>query len=489
MKQVLCYFLSILTGACLCGRAPADVVPAADEFVRWVRVDNVRQYKGTSVILNKVSTSSAIHLPPLVGNMVLVDATKYVRTKGEHPDPDDLKRFLAAWESLRFDPAFNVLRIVNGKVIRTTLHSPELIARHHTEAPVVEFRYLLSRALTTVQDQGGDATIFGGIYYDLAAYPKTEIDLIRQLGIDPGDDLLAYYDKLPNQLRVAMEKSAVTGKARRIDFLPTAARPTGAWFAATRDVEDGKQAGRNDPLESLDRMIVFAVEILHARSNGMMGTFLANGGGERQDVAPHNAVVADMVLDRQGRRNPHSTRLQGPIDCIACHMAASDQARGLLAVRNDVLLQRRAGIEINSEQLKRLYQGDPDTPGEDLQLFFDRARDDQVLAFVRATGGWPGLDLTKKEDTTRIVRHVSEFLVSEFREYNYESVGSRQALLEIGVTEKIPDAAGDAAALFNKLVPVVPGENINLARLRKGFEISRFRWSLIRAEVFLRRVK
>ena len=488
MKHVLCYVLSILAGALLCVWASADDAPV-DAYVRWVRVDNARQHKGTSVILNKISTSSVIHVPPLVGNMVLVDATKYVRTKGDFADPDDLARFLKAWEELRFDPAFNVLAIRNGKVVRTTLHDPELIARHQTQAPVVEFRYLLTRSLTTVKDQFGDATIFGGSYYDLAGYPKTEGELLKQLGIDPGDDLLAYFDKLPSQLRVAMEKSAVTGKTRRIDFLPTAARATGAWLSATRDVEDGEQAGKNDPLESLARMIVKAVEILHARANGMEGFFLSDGRGDRQDVAPHQVVAADMVLDRQGRRNPHSTRLQGPIDCIVCHMAASDGARGLLAVRNDVLLQRRAGIEINSEQLKRLYNGDPDTLGEDLQLFIERARDDQVLAFIRATGGWPGLDLTKKEDTTKIVRQVAEFLVSEFREYNYEPVDARQALREIGVAEKIPDAVGDAAALFNKMVPVSRGEDINLARLRKGFEISRFRWSLIRAEVFLRRVR
>lgn len=453
--------------------------PALPEpHIRHVRVKSVLEAKATSVVLNLLSTSPAIEVPHLVGNMVRFDAEKY------HPRAADLKRFLTAWEEFKYDPAFNVLRIVNGKVVVSTLHDPALIEAHATEAPVVDFPYFLMRAMSTIKDQGGNATIFGGLYYELSGHPATEAELVKSLGIDPGDDLLEYFDKLPSQLRAATLKSGVTGKRRRFDMLATAARFHG-WLIVTRDVADGEQDGKSDPISSLARLRVVASETIYSRSNGMPGFFLSDGNGKRQDVAPHNVVVSDMVLDRNGNRNPHSTRLQF---CIACHWAGD--ARGLLPLKNDVLTMKRRGIKIADPLIDRLYRGDPDTPGEELHLLMARAREDLVLTMVKCleigdSPGWPVEG--EKLDLTQSVRLAGEYMTKRVSDYNYQPIGAREALTELGF-EKVPKEAVAAVEMFNKEIDIdaINGEPLDLALLRKGFEIDRFHWSLIQAEVFQR---
>lgn len=448
--------------------------PTLVPIYRHIRVRNDLDAKAGSLALNLISTNSQIVLPVLKGNLLVFDANDYATT------PEDLKRFLRTWEELQYDPAFNKLTIVEGKVLRETLHPQELVAQLGTEAPVVDIDYFLVRALSTIKDQGGNATIFGGLYYEFAGIPGTENALIKTTGIDPGDDLIKYFEKLPSQRRAAMEKSGVSGKSRRIDLLATAAR-FAAWYMATRDVADGQQGDAFDPFISIVKMIVIASEVIYVRYNGLHGFALFNGQGERADVGPHDVVVSDMYRDVDQKRNPHSTRLQMPY-CLDCHWKGTN--RGIIPFTNDILLQARAGIKLSDPKLKELYQADPVTEGAEVQTVIARGRTDLVKAVLRtsaigAAPGWP----QGKGDQLDGPALASSYIIKKFRQYLYEPIDARIALQELNVPD-VPAQLGDAALMFNKIVPVTQAEPLTIARLRKGFKVNRFRWSLVRAGAY-----
>lgn len=465
--------------AILLSQQPVIIAEPPPQY-QLIRVRSVKDAKIASLVLNCLSKNSTIVPPVLEGNMVRFNIRDYA------PLEKDFIRWRTAWEELRFDPAFNVLAIINGKVNRQTLHAPELIQQFNSEAPVVDIDYFIYRALSTIKDQGGNSTIFGGLYYEFAGIEKTEVDQLKALGLGEAEDLLEFFNKLPSQRRTAQKKSVVSGKPRRIDFIATLAKFSG-WVASTRDIEDGEQDGRNDPFVAIARMRVKAVETIFTQPNGLPGYALFDGQGNRQDEAPNKVVAADGYRDRNGDRNPHATRLQ-VLSCFDCHWSRDD-SKGFLPIKNDILERQKKNIILNDPILKQLYQGDPLTPGEELHTLISRARDDLNIAVYKTTNlagkgmvvGWPG-----DPEGKNTVRQMGQYLVKRYQEYAYEPINARDALVELNYTD-VPEKLGDALAMFNKLVPLAVGENPDITDLRSGSELDRFHWSLIRAEVFLKR--
>lgn len=486
---------SIFVAAMLLGQVPlkdAQALPAEiAPCTRYVRVRHgdrgEKDIKALSLACNLTSTSNKIAPPRMVApGWAAVNAQDYVRVRNGTYDPNDLARWLQAWEELRFDPAYNDLKVVNpkdvrSKVLRKSLHDPKLVLLLKTEAPVVEVDYLLTRMLTTIKDQGGNTTIFGGLYYEFAAIPATEDGLLKQLGVDTGDDLIEFFNRLPGQMRALQDKSHVTGKKRRFDVLATLARVVGAWLVSTRDVEDGEQGGNNDPLASLKRFVVKAVETIFVRFNGLHGFALFDGKGERQDLAPHQVVAAEHYRDRNGARNPEATRLQACISCIECHW--TNDAKGWLPMRNDVLTRAKRGIKMTDPLEERLYAASPGEEGSDFWWLIENGRRElsgAVFLTTKIKGlpeGWP----IEKGDQKLIVGAAGAYLVQRWHSYMHEPLDVRDALRELLYIEP-PAEIGDAIELFNKVVPITQGESLVIADFRIGMERSRFDWSQARAE-------
>lgn len=451
--------------------ADAQKLPKAQCYsTRYIRVNSLDEIRGAALLLNESSDTAVIRPPVLVKNFVRFDAQWYCK------DEKSLKRFLAAWEELRFDPAFSEFKVVNNKAVRVaSLHDPALVELLGTEAPVVDFAYYSVRAQSSLKAQGGEATIFGGLQYEFDGIPPKEADLYKSVGIDFGDkNLIEYFDAQPSQRRTGTATSGVSHKPRRTDFLPS--EIFGGVVAATRDVEDGNQVGASDALTSLLFLKVKATEIIYTRHNNLHGFALYDGEGARQEVAPSKIVKAPEFLDRNGLQVPHASELQSKWTCRKCHWAKGD-SNGLIDVVNDVLEQKRRGITNLDERVIALYQGDT-KPGGELFTIFEDSRRNLKGAILRAVAV-EGIPVGWGDPKQSIVKTAGEFLVKSYQDYFYQPLDARDALRELGYQP--PAELGDALEMFNKVVPIET-ESLTIGRLRKGFEVDRLNWSLNRAD-------
>lgn len=486
----------------------------------WLQDADVLDAKVTSLTLNLISLNSVIKFPASIGGgyLLRVDGRDYA------PRAEDRIRWLKTWESLRFDPNFNILitkdtaKLVEldagkpakvgvyraGQLIETPVDKllegelarirpkhineenfKELRTLTGSEAPVVSFPYFLTRALTAIKDQGGSRTLLGGLYYDFRGIEESsdkataEAALLRLLGVGDGGDLDKFFDRIPSDRRVAMWKSNVTGKARRVDLFAAQTLLTGSWVSISQDPEDGTGDSLFNAMKSLIKLNVAARELIHVSPNGLHGFALFDGKGALQREAPSKVVVADMFRDRNGANSPHSTRLQPAISCIACHWS-KDASSGFKSLKNDVLTLRKRngfaplddinlrGKDINEVQLRleQLYQGDFS------EKFISRARDDLSEAVLRSTGPWLG----GKGDQTDVVLLASQRLIKRFNDYNYEPVSVQDALRELGINS--PTKTHDALVLFNKLIPPSKVDDVTIQSLANGLEVDRFSWSV-----------
>ena len=526
-------------------RLPVPLSTPADA-VLFARDDAIRLGKDAyyvRYIWEQAGDTENIAIGSLAANLVsfeatfgqLVDVGKgYVyridlRYLTSHTNPADFKRFKKVWEELRFDPNFQLLvtkdtvkllqkfyggeakvkvlrlgkvvevdvaKLLEGEVAR--LPAPQipkqafLDLRNLTdsEAPVVSLPYFLVRSMSAIKDQGGSATVFGGLYYELLgteekpAKGTAEDTLFKRVGVGDGVNAVKFFERLPAERRLAMWESLITGKPRRVDLLPAQTRTTGAWLSVTHDPDDGNEDSFANAMKSLIKIKDKARETIYVLPNGLHGFALFNGEGALQREAPLNVVGAEPAYHaRSGAVKPHSMRLQPGVSCINCHWAKDDKSLGFRTLHNDVLtLKKRRGFipidDVNLQdkkqedvvaQLEALYQGDP------TDILVDRARDDLSAAVLQAVHPWPLRG--GKGDLTDVVQLAGSRLWKLYAEYLYEPVDARQALRELGI--KPPDKLEDAVMLFNLRVPPVKlNEDVTVGSLHGGLAVSRFSWSI-----------
>src|ERR1017187_8125901 len=226
-------------------------------FIRYIYMPSGKQedLQLTSLTLNYISRASTIVRPlPIDKTMVRVDLRHYA------PREKDFEEFSQTWYNFTFDPMFSLLLtkdtlkfsqiilqsgdLAEGKIIGSQdvakVLSPHidaklfatLVLETGSAAPVVNHRYFITRALSTIQDKGVFKTIYGGLYYDFigiktGAKKGTDEDvLFEQLGvgdIESGVTAAKIFDKLRSDSRLAVFRSGITGRPRRVDFLRTLA--------------------------------------------------------------------------------------------------------------------------------------------------------------------------------------------------------------------------------------------------------------------------
>lgn len=487
-----------------------------------------------SLTVNYVSRASVIYRPKLVkGGLVRIDLRRIA------PKVEDLAEYLSLWEEFAFDPSFatiitkdaieqeikrgnifaDVLEVGTKKLrVRCKPYTVEgstfdsrwvaairLTGRHldlkvATElelltgslAPVVENRYFTFRALSTIKDKdNGNGTftqVFGGLYYDLAGIRRakaagkkkaTDEDLLfESLGIgdvDKGITAEKIFDQTPSDQRVAVFRSGVTVKPRRVDVFPTLSKGQDAqgFLIVTHDIGRSDVDIATHPLANLEKFKDKAREDIWTRANGLHGFALFDGKGNLVDEAP-----ADVVADRETPA-PHTTELAGAISCIRCH----GDHDGLKPLRNDVLALRQRYIDVFGDlDPKNLNRSIPDTLDRmakryagSLEVTLMRGRADYLKFILQATG--PMEEGAK--DQTDIGKVTSRAYARLFQEWYYDPVDARKALVDLG--RDVPPK--QAVTLFRELVGRDPSglEDIRIGAMAVGLETTRTDWSLVQS--------
>lgn len=486
----------------------------------------------TSLTLNYISRSELIVRPfPVAKTLLRLDLRHYA------PPGKARDEWRATWYELRFDPVFSLL-LTRDTLKFSVVVIPEIVVPHAvlvdcppyvedgvtykqrwvkqnrpvkeirdedvvkvlsphidatlfasladatgTECPIVNHRYFIARALSTIKDKGVYRTIYGGLYYDFVgigtgAKKGTDEDaFFEQIGVgdvELGLTAKKIYDRVRSDQRVAVFRSGITGRPRRIDFLRQLAgrlEDVQSFVSVTHDIKAEAIDIGTHPIMNLLNFKDDAREVIFEKQNGLHGFVLFDGNGKRQDEVPPD-IAADHSVPA-----PHATRLQPAIGCIRCHASES----GWRVVHNDVkklvgglfdIFPSRKTDEI--DHLARLYAGDVE------RKLLPRGRDDYNSSILRATGPWK----SGKKDQTEIAKETAGALSAVWADYWYRTVGAQQALVELGVTGD-PKAA--TKTLRDKLPPpaiVVDGrvpEDPRIGALLVGLEIGRTDFDLVRS--------
>jgi hypothetical protein len=529
----------------------------------WIDDEDEELFKATALVVNYVSRSTFLYRPEIVpcpgGHLLRVDLRVLA------PREDDFVEMARVWESLAFDPAFSLLITrdvlelggldlkllpkVKHKGVRKEkrpaeegkpavevlvpyeeevdvlaagvdvlrLDAPDLDAsvmaslRSLTisDAPIVDYRYFVYRALSTVQDDGAYKTIFGGLYYQLRGVKKakdvkgkekaTDEDVyFESLGVGnvaAGETYERLLDRVRGDLRPSVFLSNVTGKPRSVVVFHTPSEREGhSWGAVTWDLRDKDVDVKSHPVLSQIKPKIAAQEAIFPGPNGMPVFALFNGEGALQDEAPPD-VVADRTVP-----SPHTTRLQGAISCIRCHgphetwQPLSDDL-ALLFTRDRLVpladLSKKG--DFGSDLQDRLYGLHSVLPGfppgpqprqkRVLDVLLSRSRQDFMLTVGQATGEWKRLGGRQTEVAVTAAQKISDIVGG----YWYTPVDARTALLEIGL-----DVPGDQAAeVLDDLLPPEGGEPVlgvlledaRAEALAAGQKIGRPDWALVRSFV------
>lgn len=478
----------------------------------WVPDGSHEAMQVTSLVMNTISRATVIARPlPLDKTLIRVDLRHYAGK--------DLLEFKYAWGCLTFDPKFSLLitkdtlkfsELVvksikvtgqDGKesVITTIdgsdvvkIVSPHIDQKNYaalstilqSQAPIVDYRYLLIRALTTIQDKGVYATIYGGLYYDFTgiktgAKKGTDEDvLFEQLGVgDVANGITAtkIFDRLRSDQRIAVFRSGITGRPRRADFLRTlVGLDSQSIISVTHDIRQQDIDIGTHPVMNLLAFKDAAREVIFEKTNGLHGFALFDGEGKRQDEVPPD-IAPDHLVPA-----PHPTRLQPAIGCIRCHnkeggwRTVHNDAKKLLTNLLDIFPNRKHD---DIDRLAGLYAGDVE------RKLLPRGRDDYASATLLATGPWKA----GKKDQTDIVAVTGEYVAKTYSDYWYSTVDAKQALIEMGLDPK------DALAKMLPPVPLIVNgaipEDPRIGALLAGLSINRSDWDLIYSFVASRRIK
>lgn len=336
-----------------------------------------------------------------------------------------------------------------------------------SNAPIVRYDFFMFKSLQTLN---------GGIYYDLLGIERNPKGTTAQkaffakFGID--EEQVA---KLRSDQRVAMFKSRVTGRPRRVDFFRgLGVRPdSGTGLATiTFDIAEEDIGAEFDPIRNLLEFKDKAREVIVERANGMHAFALFNNKEELQDSAPDN-VVKDHTIPA-----PYPARLQPAISCLRCHgpfdgwQPAQNDVRlmlnGYLNVFDD-LANKKGNVPDTLDRLAGLYAGD-------LTKALRRGRDDYSDAVYLATGG-------------QSVPEAAAGLSGVFLDYHYTDVDAATAVRELGY--KVP--ADKAVYYLNVILPPLAKDIVGIApedpilgALKVGLKVQRYQWESVYADAAFR---
>lgn len=336
----------------------------------------------------------------------------------------------------------------------------------HTNASIVRYDYFITKALSTLD---------GGMYYDFVGIEKNPVGktaqeaFLESLGAD--EDVVK---KLRSDQRVAMFRSNVTGKPRRIDaFQGSGIRPgsgTGL-ITITYDLSNENVDPSSDPIRNLLDFKDDAREVIAERPNGLHIFALFAGDGSLQDSAPDN-IVKDHTIPA-----PHTARLQSAISCIRCHGPhdglqpfendVQKMLSGLLDVFGDT--KSNGSIPETLDRLAGLYAGDLTKP-------INRSKDDYSDAVYKATSGMT-------------VSAVSAAVSDIYADYNYKLVDATKACEELGFDV----SESQSVKLMTKLVPPLQQDEIGISpedpiigALKAGLKVNRYQWEQVYGDAALR---
>lgn len=514
--------------------ASKDVVeiPALErQYMRYVWVtpdepDFREAAQAVSHALNSVSSMPVIVRPaPLGKDRLLVLRVDLRAYSGKR-----INEMVEVWESFKFDPRLNLLltkdtlkfatnppefpkvrkkvkvppyRAVDGNVYEYKYVEEEskddvvrvvgehldpklvseLVDATRSQAPVVSHGYLVTRALTTIKDKGLFKTLYGGLYYELSGVKRgfekgtDEDNLLEKLGIGnvtEGVTAEKLFDRLRSDQRVAVFKSRITGKPRRIDFLKTlASRDAQSLYITTHDLKTQSVDIGQHPIMNLLKFKDDAREAIWEIPNGLLGYAIFDGEGALQDEVPPD-VAADTTIPA-----PYGTRLQPAISCIRCHKTT----RGWQPVQNDVKRLLGKFLDVFDDRNQRyrddavvriagLYAGDPEFK------LLPRGRDDYSSSVLRATGPWE-----KSKDQTDVAERVSDKLRDIYARYNYEPIDASRALFDLGLGEvdqkDAPDKLREVLPPLSIFSEGVIKEDPRIGALMAGLSINRVDWDLV----------
>lgn len=360
-------------------------------------------------------------------------------------------------------------------------------------APVVEYRYFLTRALSTIQDKGVFKQVFGGLYYQLRGIKKakdvlgkdtkaTDLDLFfDQLGIGnikAGLTQEKLFDQLRSDQRLVVFRSDITGKPREVSSFHTPAdREGGAWGAITGDIKDADIDIGDRSFANLLTPRRAAREAIFPTRTGFSIFGLFNGDGALQDEVPPDVAIDSTIP------GPYTRRLQAAIGCIRCH--GTDGSDGWKPLQNDAKTLLAGRLDNFGDLSQGRYSLSPQTInrlrgqfGGDFTKNLRRARDDVAEVTLRATGPWKESQATQSD----VVRVAAKYLTDTYADYNYTMIDARRALIECGLdVEKTK-----AVEIFAKLVQVdtkIPAaiylEDPRIGALKAGLSILRSDWALV----------
>ena len=495
----------------------------------WVPEPTKEKVAGLVYTLNTISRSSIIYRPVVLhrGALVRVDIRKLA------PREEDFGPFRDTWEELALhNPFFNTTRKVNkvvvvktpqppkstvvrevknGRYVNVTksVPQPDLIQQTTQEVTVSEFslhtgmhNMLLLHSLTGVSKApivryetfvlAALTVLDNGLYYDFvgigASKDRTQNDLdflLGQIGTSRKE-----IERLDSDNRMAMFRSGVTGKPRRVIFWNgSGVRPVVGSSLVT--LTDDFRAGNFDPLQhpvkSLASRKANAHEAVFMRANGFLGAAITDGDGKLAKEVPPD-ITPDHTIP-----GTVDKRLEPILSCLCCH-GPND---GFQPVRNDVIKlheafrlgadayqklrvfddeQSKLNVPETLEQLSGQFSGDAE------RTAFRQARNDHQKATWIATGG------SGVAECTSAIRSVRDV-------YRYGAVTPKSALRDMGY---IVETEADAVQLFNQVVPFTPSNRFGIrtedpvvASLRAynpadPIEIRHFEWEPIYPDVMIR---
>jgi hypothetical protein len=508
--------------------------PSEQPFLRWVWVDDNEQESFQAVVMTANYTDSAsvpVRLFPVINERAMLAR---FNLRQLYPRNEDLNNAIKTWELLQNDPRFNLLltadtlkfaagigvdgakekekakakqkqvvgkdgkpdfkqqRIDDVVLLRVVSEHLDkglvaaLVQGTQSQAPVVSHSYYIARALTAIQDKGVWKEIFGGLYYDFvgiktgAKVGTDEDALYESLGIGnvkEGITAQKIFDNLRSDQRVAVFRSGVTGKPRRVDvFKSLTGRDSQGLVAVTHDLKDQSIDVGQSPIFNLIEAKVDAKEVIFEGPNGIHRFALFDGNGKRQDEAPF-----DVALDREIPA-PHSARLQPAVGCVRCHARDS----GWRTLTNDVktllkgvnvfgdLVDNKGKIAGDADRIAGLYLGDLEFS------ILPRGRQDYNANVLRTIGTWGKPEENK--DQTIIVKHVGDKIASIYNAYVYDLVFAKDVLRDFGLHLKDGDDAAkmlsDALPPVNVAIDGVIPESPRTVALKVGLGINRTDYAL-----------
>lgn len=333
------------------GWAVADIVTVPEHSRRyqrylwvppWLDYDAVR-VTNYAINLSVGSKARSLTYPELVANGWLLRYDLRHLAPKEH----DLARVIRVWDSHAFDdPFFHVPQVAidAGKDAIAAPHLDDdaygvLLNETHSAAPILRADWFVAQALSTID---------GGRYYDWMGYRRSsrgelkpgETELKALLADQGVDEELA--KRVGGVERVAMFRSNVTGKPRRVDRFQGAGGRSGTGAVwVTRDIADDKSDVPHHPIYNLLSFQINGAETIYELPNGLHGFALTDNRDNLVDEVPPNLAV-DHTIPSPVAGGPGTARLQSAISCIRCH----SDSDGLKPAPNDVRKLLDSGLDV-----------------------------------------------------------------------------------------------------------------------------------------------